>query len=173
VLNYYAYQQSPCGHFGSDDCDIGTGVAPITIWWMAIPYGLGGISEVFVNVPAYGIAYSRAPVSMRGLVSAINLFNTGVAYAIGLACSSVIRDPYLTWDFGGCAIAGFVTAVVFYFTFRHIDKEELVMRDEADVDYHLDSTGTRSVVRANSMNDTHVQVAQITKNEEMMISQKQ
>ncbi|KAL5117360.1 peptide transporter ptr2 [Pleosporales sp. CAS-2024a] len=173
VLNYYAYQQSPCGHFGSDDCQIGTGVAPISVWYMAIPYSLGGISEIFVNVPAYGIAYSRAPVSMRGLVSAINLFNTGVAYAIGLACSAVIRDPYLTWDFGGPAIAGFVTAVIFYFTFRHIDKEELVMRDESDTDYHLDSTGTKSVVRSNSINGEGVQVAEIAKNEEMMISQKQ
>jgi dipeptide/tripeptide permease len=173
VLNYYAYKQSPCGNHGSDDCEIGTGVAPISIWYMAIPYALGGISEIFVNVPAYGIAYSRAPVSMRGLVSAINLFNTGVAYAIGLACSAVIRDPYLTWDFGGPAIAGFITAIVFYFTFRKIDKEELVMREETGVDYHLDSTGTRNVVRANSINGEGVHVPAIAKNEEMMISQKQ
>lgn len=173
VLNYYAYKLSPCGNQGSNDCQIGTGVAPITIWWMAIPYSLGGFSEIFVNVPAYGIAYSRAPVSMRGLVSAINLFNTGVAYAIGLACSAVIRDPYLTWDFGGPAIVGFVTAIVFYFTFRHINKEELVMRDESDVDYHLDSTGTRNVVRANSINGTSLDVPEIAKNEEVMISQKQ
>jgi dipeptide/tripeptide permease len=173
ILNYYAYQQSPCGHYGSNDCEIGTGVAPITIWWMAIPYGLGGISEIFINVPAYGIAYSRAPVSMRGLVSAINLFNTGVAYAIGLACSSVIRDPYLTWDFGGCAIAGAITAFAFYFIFRRLDKEEFSLRDEADVDYHLNMGGTRSVVRANSINGTGVEVPAIAKNEEMMISQKQ
>jgi dipeptide/tripeptide permease len=173
VLNYYAYKQSPCGEFGSDDCQIGTGVAPISVWLMAVPFGIGGVSEVFVNVPAYGIAYSRAPVSMRGLVSAINLFNTGVAYAIGLACSSVIRDPYLTWDFGGCAIAGFITCAIFYVTFRKIDKEELVIRDESAVDYHLDSTGTRNVVRANSINDTNVEVPQIAKNEEVMISQKQ
>ena len=124
VLNYYAYQQSPCGDFGSTDCEIGDGVAPITIWWMAIPYGLGGISELFVNVPAYGIAYSRAPKNMRGLVSALNLFNTGVAYAIGLACTAVVQDPYLTWDFGAPAILGFVMTVVFWFTFRHLDQEE-------------------------------------------------
>lgn len=129
VLNYYAYQQSPCGDYGSTDCTVGTGVAPITIWWMAIPYGLGGISEILVNVPAYGIAYSRAPANMRGLVSAMNLFNTGVAYAIGLACSSVIRDPYLTWDFGGVAIAGAILTVVFYVLFRHIDKEEYTLND--------------------------------------------
>ena len=81
---------------------------------MAIPYALGGTSELFINVPAYGIAYSRAPVNMRGLVSAINLFNTAVAYLIGLACSSVVTDPYLTWDFGGPAIAGGILAVWAY-----------------------------------------------------------
>lgn len=64
---------------------------------MAIPYALGGFSEIFVNVPAYGIAYSRAPKNMRGLVSALNLFSSAVSYAIGLACTAVIKDPYLTW----------------------------------------------------------------------------
>ncbi|KAI5362000.1 Putative proton-dependent oligopeptide transporter family, MFS transporter superfamily [Septoria linicola] len=174
ILNYYAYQQSPCGNYGSDDCTIGTGVAPITIWWMAIPYGLGGISEVFVNVPAYGIAYSRAPVNMRGLVSAINLLNTGFAYAIGLACSSIIRDPYLTWDFGGPAIVGAVVAILFYFLFKHIDKEEYTLNDaEENTDYHLKMEGTVNVVRANSLNYTPNDAPAIVKNEEMMISQKQ
>jgi len=173
VLNYYAYQQSPCGEYGSSDCTTGTGVAPISIWFMAIPYALGGISEIFVNVPAYGIAYSRAPVNMRGLVSAINLLSTGVAYAIGLACSSVVRDPYLTWSFGGPAITGGVLTIVFYFLFRHIDKEEYVMQDENSTDYHLEMEGTKNVVRANSTNATTNDTPDTAKNEEMMISQKQ
>jgi hypothetical protein len=66
---------------------------------------------------------------MRGLVSAINLLNTAVAYAIGLACSSVIKDPYLTWDFGGPSIAGFVLTIIFYWMFKHIDKEEYVLSE--------------------------------------------
>ncbi|KAH9879699.1 hypothetical protein IAQ61_001518 [Plenodomus lingam] len=173
ILNYYAYQQSPCGEYGSDNCTVGTGVAPITIWWMAIPYGLGGISEIFVNVPAYGIAYSRAPVNMRGLVSAINLFNTGVAYAIGLACSSVIRDPYLTWDFAGPAIVGAVLAVIFYVLFRHMDKEEYVMRDEGSVDYVLELEGTPGVLGTHEGNKTVNETPAIGLHEEMMISQKQ
>ncbi|PPJ57966.1 hypothetical protein CBER1_09413 [Cercospora berteroae] len=149
VLNYYAYKQSPCGEYGSDNCTVGTGVAPITIWWMAIPYGLGGVSEIFVNVPAYGIAYSRAPANMRGLVSAINLLNTGFAYAIGLACSSVIRDPYLTWDFGGPAIAGGIVTVTFYFLFRHIDKEE----------YSLNDAEENAVARKNSINPDAAEIS--------------
>jgi len=172
ILNKYAYEQSPCGEFGSSDCTIGTGVAPISIWWMAIPYAIGGISELFVNVPAYGIAYSRAPVNMRGLVSAINLFNTAVAYAIGLACSAVVTDPYLTWDFGGPAIAGGILTVVFWFTFRHIDKEEYVLSQNKH-DTHLELEGTRNVVGENATNKSTNRPAPIADNEEMMISQKQ
>ena len=62
---------------------------------------------------AYGIAYSRAPVNMRGVVSAINLFNTGIAYIVNLATSAIITDPYLIWDFGGPAIVGGVITVFF------------------------------------------------------------
>lgn len=50
---------------------------------------------------------------MRGLVSAINLFNTGFAYIVSLAASAVIVDPYLVWDFGGPAIVGGVVTVAF------------------------------------------------------------
>ena len=50
---------------------------------------------------------------MRGLVSAINLLNTGFAYVINLALSSVITDPHLVWDFGGPAIVGGFVTVLF------------------------------------------------------------
>ncbi|KUJ09169.1 peptide transporter [Mollisia scopiformis] len=139
VLNYYAYKIGPCGHYGSSstcvDADGISLVAPISIWWMAIPYALGGISELFVNVPAYGLAYSRAPKNMRSLVTALNLFSTGIAYALGLAFAGLIKDPYLTWDLGAPAIIGFVATGVFYYLFRHIDKEEYVL--STNDDYHV------------------------------------
>ncbi|RDL29896.1 MFS general substrate transporter [Venustampulla echinocandica] len=135
IINYYAYKLGPCGNHGTTgECEIGEGVADITIWWMAIPYALGGISELFVNVPAYGIAYSRAPPNMRSLVSAINLFNSAIAYALGLAFAGLIKDPYLTWDFGAPAIIGVAIAIAFYWIYRDIDKEEYTL-----------STNTQSV----------------------------
>lgn len=108
---------------------------------------------------------------MRGLVSALNLFTTAVAYAIGLACSSVVTDPYLTWDFGGPAIAGGILTVIFYFTFRHIDKEELTFSENKD--YHLKTGVTVNVVGENELNKSSNRPAPIAENEEMMISQKQ
>jgi dipeptide/tripeptide permease len=158
LLNYYAYKLGPCGKFGSSaTCVDENGVslvAPITIWFMAIPYAIGGISELFVNVPAYGIAYSRAPPNMRGLVSALNLFNTGIAYALGLAFSALIADPYLTWVFGAPSIIGFVMAALFWYLFKHIDDEEFVLNsheqaivnahhDESSVSDHSSENGVR------------------------------
>lgn len=128
LITWKGYQTSPChNHATSLDCVDADGnqlVSNITIWWMAIPYGLGGISELFVNVPAYGIAYARAPHNMRSLVSALNLFNSAIAYAIGLAASAVIKDPYLTWDFAGPAIIGLVAAPIFWWLFHEIDAED-------------------------------------------------
>ncbi|GAB1192599.1 hypothetical protein APSETT444_001792 [Aspergillus pseudonomiae] len=175
VLNYYAYKLGPCGKYGSSDtCVDADGVslvAPISIWWMAIPYALGGISELFVNVPAYGIAYSRAPKNMRGVVSAINLLNTAVAYAIGLACSAVVRDPYLTWVFGGPSIVGGVLTVIFYFMFRHIDKEEYMLSEDAERVLELEGTG--NTFTENSYNKTTNPTPAIAENEEFGISPKQ
>ncbi|KAL4748827.1 hypothetical protein BDW72DRAFT_214557 [Aspergillus terricola var. indicus] len=156
VLNYYAYKLGPCGKWGSSDTCVdengNTLVAPITIWWIAIPYAIGGISELFINVPAYGIAYSRAPKNMRGLVSAINLLNTAVAYAIGLACSAVIKDPYLTWDLGGPSIVGFVLTVIFYFMFRHIDKEEYFLTEMAENENN-EMTGQLTLEKENGLGE--------------------
>jgi hypothetical protein len=53
VLTYKAYETSPCGWYGSSDptcVDEGL-VSPISLWWEAIPYALGGFSELFINVP--------------------------------------------------------------------------------------------------------------------------
>ena len=64
--------------------------------------------------------------------------------------------------------------VIFYFTFRHIDKEEYVLsQNNNDKDYHLEMEGTRNVVGENQLNKSSNRPAPIADNEEMMISQKQ
>jgi dipeptide/tripeptide permease len=101
LINIYAYRSSPCGNMGtSNSCVDENGhalVSNVSLWVQAIPFSIGGFSELFVLVPAFGLAYSRSPKNMRGLVSALNLCGAGVAYALGLAFSAIIKDPYLTW----------------------------------------------------------------------------
>lgn len=128
VIQYYIYKTSPCGDRASTcvDADGAALVSPLTIWWTAIPTAVSAMSEIFCNVTAYSVAYSRSPPNMKGLVLAINLFMTAIAAAISLATAGIIRDPYLVWAFAGPSIVGFVLAVVFYFIYRDIDKEEYV-----------------------------------------------
>lgn len=101
---------------------------PISLY--SIPVIFGAIAEIFVNVTAYGIAYSRSPKNMKGLVSSINLFMTAISAAIGLATAPTIRDPYLVWAFAGPTIAGAMMTVIFWYTFKHIDKEEFVINTD-------------------------------------------
>lgn len=169
ILTHKAYQTSPCGKYGSSDpACAGKKFSPISLWYEAIPYALGGFSELFINVPAYGIAYSRAPVNMRGVVSAINLLSTGAAYVINLAASPVIKDPHLVWDFGGPAILGAIVTVLFWFLFKHIDKEEYVL----STNQVSEATGTRDYIEENDLNHTDNRPPSIAENDQTGISQK-
>jgi dipeptide/tripeptide permease len=98
--------------------------ASLSLWLYAIPVAVTACSEVFINVTAYGIAYSRAPPNMKGFVMALSLFMTAISTAISLATANAIQDPYLVWAFAAPSIIGFVAAFVFYWLFRHLDDEE-------------------------------------------------
>lgn len=148
IITHYAYLTSPCGDHASSlscvDDDGNALVSPITIWWTALPVMGTAICEILVNVTAYGLAYSRAPKNMRGLVSALNLFSTGVSFAIGLGTSYVIQDPYIVWAFGGPTIIGFVLAFVFWFTFKDLDKEEYILSENLRQEQETNGTGRLS-----------------------------
>lgn len=134
VLQHYVYKTSPCGYNATTCAEIlpegENALSPISYSLYAIPIVITAVSEIFVNVTAYGIAYTRSPKNMKGLVSSINLFMWAISAAIGLATAPAIQDPYLVWAFAGPTIVGAVLTVVFYFTFRHIDKEEFVINTD-------------------------------------------
>ena len=134
VLQYYVYQTSPCGYNSTTCAEIlpegENALSSVSYSLYSIPIILTAISEIFVNVTAYGIAYTRSPKNMKGLVASINLSMTAISAAIGLATAPAIQDPYLIWAFAGPTIVGGVLTVIFYFTFRHIDKEEFVINTD-------------------------------------------
>jgi dipeptide/tripeptide permease len=134
VLQHYVYQTSPCGYNATTCAEIlpegENALSSISYSLYAVPIVITAISEIFVNVTAYGIAYTRSPKNMKGLVSSINLFMTAISAAIGLATAPAIQDPYLVWAFAGPTIVGAVLTVAFYFTFRHIDHEEFVINTD-------------------------------------------
>jgi len=137
ILQAYIYKTSPCGNKASTCTDKITGesiVAPISLWVYAVPTIVTALSECFMNITAFGLAYSRSPKNMKGLVMALNLFTTAIASAISLATAEVIKDPYLVWAFAGPSIIGIVMAIAFYFIYRDLDQEEFVINTADDAD---------------------------------------
>jgi dipeptide/tripeptide permease len=131
VLQYYVYQTSPCGYNATTCAELlpegADALSAVSYAYYSIPIILTAISEIFINVTSYGIAYTRSPKNMKGLVSSLNLFTTAIAAAIGLATAPAIRDPLLIWAFAGPTLVGAVLTVVFWFTFGHLDEEEFVI----------------------------------------------
>ncbi len=123
IIQARIYKESPCGFFATG-CTVGTGVAPISIWWQIPIWVLGALSECFCNVSAYELAYARAPPNMKSLVMALFLFTQALSSAIAEAVTPVLVDPKLIWPFVGTAVAGTVFAIVFYICYRHLDDED-------------------------------------------------
>lgn len=130
-------------------CKIGTTVSPLSLWYYAIPVAVSASSEIFVNVTAYSLAYSRAPPNMRGFVMALSLSMQAVTDLITLAAADAIRDPYLVYVFAVPAGLGFVAAFVFYRLFKDLDNEAFLIHDE-DADLFNEKGSTTDEERCNS-----------------------
>ena len=131
LLQHFVYQTSPCGYNATTCAEIVPKGAPslstIHIGWYAIPVIVTAIAEIFVNVTAYGVAYTRSPKHMKSLVASLELFTTAIAAMVGLATAPAIKDPYLVWAFACPTMIGAVSTVLFWYLFHHLDKEEFVI----------------------------------------------
>ncbi|KAL5338359.1 POT family-domain-containing protein [Aspergillus crustosus] len=102
VLQHYIYISAPNS---------------IHVWIQAPVYILVGFSEAFVVITGLELAYTKAPESLRSLVSALFWLTIGIAAAICIALAPVSQDPHLVWMYGSLAIVGAVGGVLFYVLF--------------------------------------------------------
>ncbi|ODH41018.1 hypothetical protein ACO22_01469 [Paracoccidioides brasiliensis] len=123
VTQHYIYKLGPCGKY-ANKCAKKNIPAPISVWVQAIPYILGGISEIFASVTSLEYAFTKAPKNMRSLVQAMSLFMNAFSSAIGQGLVGLAEDPLLEWNYGVTAILAFAGAVGFWITNRGTDKEE-------------------------------------------------
>jgi POT family proton-dependent oligopeptide transporter len=146
IIQWRVYSTSPCGYFATD-CEVGTGVSPISVWVETVLYVLEASSECFANTAAYEIAYTRAPEHMKGLVMALFLFTQSISAAISQACVAALVDPNLIWPFVATCIAGTISAALFLWKYRNLDevmkRERLDKEDQLRKDYqaHLAEKG--------------------------------
>ncbi|RMZ90734.1 hypothetical protein DV736_g2033, partial [Chaetothyriales sp. CBS 134916] len=128
VTQYYIYHLSVCGTHASGTLpgteDEPCPAAPINVWVQTLPYVLIGFSEVLANVTSLEYAFTKAPTNMRSLVMSINLLQNAFSSAISQALVSLSADPLLVWNYGVVTVLAAIGGVCFWFTFRHLDKEE-------------------------------------------------
>lgn len=81
------------------------------------------MSEIFVNVTSYELAYARAPEHMKATVVALFLFMTALSSALGEILIPAIADPTLVWAWAAPAIALFVQTVIFWWRHRNVNDD--------------------------------------------------
>ncbi|KAI1457882.1 PTR2-domain-containing protein [Annulohypoxylon moriforme] len=144
IVQYRVYETSPCGYYASN-CD---GVSPISIWWQIPNVTLGAISEIFVNVTSYELAYARAPENMKATVLSLFLFMTALSSALGEILIPAIADPTLVWAWAAPAIALFVQTVIFHWKYRNLN-DDAFMTHEEDFDRVLSVGDEKTETKAN------------------------
>ncbi|KAJ4318091.1 hypothetical protein N0V94_004616 [Neodidymelliopsis sp. IMI 364377] len=120
VLQYYVYKTS--GYY--DDPTNTDYKSPINVWAVTGVYILIAMSEIFASVTTLEYAFTKAPKNMRSLVMAVQLFTTAFSAALAQAFTPLTLDPLVVWNYGAVAIISFVTGVIFWFSYRSMDKEE-------------------------------------------------
>ncbi|OLN83306.1 Peptide transporter PTR2-like protein 1 [Colletotrichum chlorophyti] len=139
LVQWRVYETSPCGYYASD-CD---GVSPLSIWWQIPNVALGAMSEIFINVTSYELAYARAPEHMRSTVVALFLFMTALSSALGQILLPAIADPTLIWAWAAPGIALFFQTIIFWYRHRHVNDDVFMTYKE---DFESDISDEKKVV---------------------------
>ncbi|KAI0339306.1 oligopeptide transporter [Trametopsis cervina] len=120
VLQHYIYKTNPCGYQAST-CD---GVSPLNVWIQTGSYVLIAFSEILASITGLEYAFTKAPKNMRSLVMGVYLFASAISSALGEAFVSLSADPLLVWNYGAMGVLAFVSGIIFWFQFKHLDEEE-------------------------------------------------
>ncbi|KJX99269.1 MFS peptide transporter Ptr2 like protein [Zymoseptoria brevis] len=88
-----------------------------------------GVAEIFISVTGLEYAYTKAPPSMKSFVQSLYLFTNAIGSALSEALVPATGDPAIMYMYTGVSIAAALTAVIFWFTFHHYDREEEAMNE--------------------------------------------
>ncbi|EME77436.1 uncharacterized protein MYCFIDRAFT_54281 [Pseudocercospora fijiensis CIRAD86] len=128
IVQHLIYSAGPC-YSSPGACPAGMdGLSPLPnhvhIAVQTPAYVFIGLSEIFISVTGLEYAYTKAPPSMKSFVQSLYLFTNALGSAINEAFVPATGDPAIMWMYTGISVGAAVTAVVFWFTFNHYDKQE-------------------------------------------------
>ncbi|GFF81081.1 oligopeptide transporter [Aspergillus lentulus] len=120
------YRSPPCyEHPLSRYCSDG-GRTPndVSVFLQVPVYTMTALSEVLAYVAGMEYAYTKAPKSMRSIVSALFLVTCTIGSMLGITLSPVSKDPKVLVEYASLSGVMLVTAVLFLLAFRKYNKIE-------------------------------------------------
>jgi len=142
-------------------CDPIPQMSDISIFWQVPQFMLVGISEIFAMITSLEFFYSQAPMSMRSVSQALNLFTNAVGSWLTIPLTMLVNsDPdnpwvtdnvnegHLEWYF--FLLAGIMLATFFIYTqvcdgFEYSDPEDLdILNQQCSAEEELRQHGESS-----------------------------
>lgn len=96
----------------------------VPVFWILPIYILGAASEIFAFLASIEFAYTKAPNTMKSLISSLNLLSCSVGSAIGFALSPTSTYDKVLVEFIVLACLMGLLALVFYLLFSKYNHEE-------------------------------------------------
>ncbi|EPY50463.1 PTR family peptide transporter [Schizosaccharomyces cryophilus OY26] len=128
VLQSKIYQTGPCFSNFTDNCSYNY----INVWIQIPAYVLIAFSEIFASVTGYEYSYTKAPASMKSIITSLFLLTNAFGAILSICISSTAVNPKITWMYAGIAITAFIAGIAFYLCFHHYDNME---EEENKLDY--------------------------------------
>ena len=123
------------------ECDPIPQMSPISIFWQIPQFVLIGISEIFASITSLEFFYSQAPMSMRSVSQALNLFTNALGSWLTIPLTLLVNcnpnDPWISdniddghLNYYFFLLAGIMTAAYILFChlcngFQYVNETEL------------------------------------------------
>ncbi|KAF7183627.1 hypothetical protein CNMCM7691_003906 [Aspergillus felis] len=120
------YRSPPCyDHPLSGYCSDG-GRTPndVSVFLQVPVYTMTALSEVLAYVAGMEYAYTKAPKSMRSIVSSLFLLTCTIGSMLGITLSPVSKDPKVLIEYASLSGVMLITAVLFLLAFGKYNKVE-------------------------------------------------
>jgi POT family proton-dependent oligopeptide transporter len=154
-IQKYVYSKGPCYDYPLECPASDNGALPnhAHIALQTPAYFLIGISEIFASITGLEYAFTKAPPSMKSLVTAIFLLQTAFGSAIGIGVVRAANHPHMVTFYSCLAGVTFAAGCLFWFFFRNLNKDEEVLN-------RLDADNEEFRVRPE--NEIHTVIGRVT-----------
>jgi POT family proton-dependent oligopeptide transporter len=119
------YSRGPCYEqpLHCSGADRGQSPNDISVWVQTPVYFILALAEILGFTTLFEYSYSEAPENMRALVQALAQLSSCIGSGLGMAVAPLASDPKVLYLYVGLAAVMIVTAPLFWYKFKSLEKE--------------------------------------------------